>query len=259
MPAIILVYHIRHATIRDESLDLPMNHISLTALADTNGKEAPRLERNLLKDQASQLLRDYIISGQIAPGTKLVEREVADLLGISRAPARDALIELEREGLVVSRSNGRHVIELTERDIRELYQVRLNLEKLAVELASQNNTPANCARLAAKLQEMKDAAARGDAQTYRECDVETHRLIWQQSGNRHLLHVLNSMVGPIFMFVSWHAEKFDWNVTLELHEDLVNQINAGDAVAAVVNIERHLNNALSRSLRILHETKTAAD
>lgn len=235
-----------------------INPNSLAVLAAGNGKETPKLERNLLKDQASQLLRDYIISGQIAPGTKLVEREVADLLGISRAPARDALIELEREGLVISRTNGRHVIELSERDICELYQVRLTLEKMAVELASQKNTPENCALLAAKLQEMKDAAARGDAQTYRECDVETHRLIWRQSGNRHLLNVLNSMVGPIFMFVSWHAEKFDWNVTLELHEDLVNQINAGDAAAAVVNIERHLDNALNRSLRILREAGTAS-
>ncbi len=231
------------------------NRMKLSLLAHGTNLAAPRLERTLLKDQASQLLRDYIINGQIAPGTKLVEREVAELLGVSRAPARDALIELERAGLVESRSNGRHVIELDEQDICELYQVRLTLEKLAVQLACQKNTPENNAALTALLENMKDAAKRSDAQVYRESDVETHRLIWQQAGNRHLLNVLNSMVGPIFMFVSWHSEKFDWEVTLDLHEDLVNHINAGDAEAAVISIERHLDNALSRSLRIMSETR----
>lgn len=214
----------------------------------------PRLERTLLKDQATRLLRDYIINGQVAPGTKLVEREVAEMLGVSRAPARDALIELERAGLVESRSNGRHVIELDERDICELYQVRLALEKLAVELACQKNTPQDNAALTALFQKMKEATRKGNEQVYRESDVETHRLIWQQAGNSQLLHTLNSMVGPIFMFVTWHADKFDWDVTLHLHEDLLNQIKAGDATSAVVSIERHLDNALSRSLRIIRET-----
>ena len=86
--------------------------------------------------------------------------------------------------------------------------------------------------------------------------METHRLIWEQAGNSRLLNVLNSILGPIFMFVAWHADKFDWSVTLDLHEELVNQINAGDAHAAVISIERHLGNALNRSLRIISETKS---
>lgn len=231
------------------------NNTDLSLLISGTNLTTPRLERALLKDQATQLLRDYIINGQIAPGTKLVERNVADMLGVSRAPARDALIELERAGLVESRSNGRHVIELDEEDICELYQVRLALEKLAVELACHKNTPQNNAVLTALFQRMKEAVREGNGQVYRESDLETHRLIWQQSGNSQLLNVLNSMVGPIFMFVTWHADKFDWDVTLDLHEDLVNQINAGDSEAAVISIERHLDNALNRSLRIIRETK----
>ena len=92
-----------------------------------------KLLRVSLKDQAADILRDQIISGEISPGSKLVEREVAELLGISRAPARDALMQLEKEGLVVSQLDARYVIELTERDIRELHAIRLVLERLAVD------------------------------------------------------------------------------------------------------------------------------
>jgi len=209
-----------------------------------------KLERNLLKDRTVELLRDFIISGRIPAGSKVVEREVAELLGISRMPARDALIQLEKEGLVVSKSNGRHVIELSERDIRELYQVRLVLEKLAVELAAQNTLPENRIALSTKLKEMQKAIATKDRLAFTKSDVETHRLIWRQADNHHLLKVLNSMVGPIFMFVASNAEHYDWNETLQLHQDLVTCINSGDTCAAVRSVERHMDNALHRSLQV---------
>ena len=117
-----------------------------------------RLGRVFLKDQVNELLRDMIISGRFPPGTKLIEREVADNLGVSRAPVRDALLQLEREGLLVSKPNGRYVIELTEHDIRELYQVRNALEKLAVELVTQNIRGEQVVKLQHVLTDMKDSA-----------------------------------------------------------------------------------------------------
>jgi DNA-binding GntR family transcriptional regulator len=210
----------------------------------------PSLERNLLKDRATKLLRDYIISGRIHPGARLVERVVARQLGISRAPVRDALIQLEQEGLVVSKSDGRYVVELSERDVRELYQVRRRLERLAVELATQNTSPENRAALLVKLQEMRDAVSHKDRYAYTTNDVETHCLIWRQADNRRLLEILNTMLGPIFMFVASNAFHYDWNETLELHEDLANSINSGDVDLAVASLDRHVDSALHRSLQI---------
>ncbi len=86
--------------------------------------EDARLDRNLLKDLAAETLRDYISTGRIPEGTKLTERKVSRLLGISRMPARDALMILEAEGLVVSRPDGRYVIELTEKDVRDIHVLR---------------------------------------------------------------------------------------------------------------------------------------
>ena len=210
-----------------------------------------KLERSNLKDQATDLLREHIISGRIAPGTKLVEREVAESLGISRAPARDALMHLEKEGLVVSKRDARYVIQVTERDIRELYQLRLVLEKLAVRLAAENISARNRAELLAKVQEMEQASLLKDNPTFIRTDVELHELIWRQANNQHLKRTLDSMVGPIFMFVANNAEHYDWQETLDLHRELVTCIVSGDAEAASLSIERHLANALERSLHIV--------
>jgi DNA-binding GntR family transcriptional regulator len=228
-----------------------MEQNRLVTLLDEHLENHPTLARKSLKDQAIELLRDYIVGGSIPPGTKLVEREVADLLGISRAPVRDALMELEKEGLVVSKPSGRYVIKLTERDVRELYKVRLVLERLAAELAAQNTCPENRAALTAKLEAMRAAVAQGDRPKHVAADVEMHWLVWKQADNEHLLRMLDSMIGPVFMFVSNNADEFDWQETLHLHEDLTASVNSGDSVAAGRSIERHLDNALQRSLKIL--------
>jgi DNA-binding GntR family transcriptional regulator len=210
-----------------------------------------RLDRNSLKDQSTEILRSQIISGRIPPGTKLVERELADLLGISRMPARDALMDLEREGLVVSRPNGRYVIELDEASIGQLFEVRLVLEQLAVGAAAANRSPENCAALQANLARMQAAIDRSDRDAYVQSDLEAHQLIWQQAHNPYLLKMLNSIVGPIFIFISGHTEfQPDWHETLQMHEDLARAICSGDADRAVNSIERQLANSRQLSLRV---------
>ncbi len=206
-----------------------------------------QLKNISLREQATELLRDRIITGGLRPGTKLVEREVAHSLGISRVPVREALQQLEKEGLVISRSNARYVIELTERNVCELTQVRLVLEKLAVELAARNPSPQDCAALLEKVQEMKDAFARRDFHTLIKNDLETHRLIWTQSQNPYLIKSLNSVASPIFTtFMAIDVERYRWGIeeVLESHEKMVSAINAGDAALAAESIDGHIMNSL---------------
>lgn len=226
------------------------NPFSLDASGEAN--QRLQLERSYLKDQVTDLLRDYLIGGRIAPGTKLVERDVAEQLGVSRAPARDALMQLEKEGLVVSKSNGRYVIEPTAQDVRELYQVRLALEKLAIELAMQNHAARAGAALAKKLAEMKEAVIRHDRLAFARTDVELHDLIWRQSGNRHLRATLSTMSGAIFLFAANNADYYDWDEAYQLHEDLVRDINSGDVAAAIKSLERHVEQTIQRLLGLYH-------
>lgn len=219
---------------------------------------ATKLERPLLSDQAAELLRKHIISGQILPGTKLVEREVAQLLDISRAPARDALLRLEEEGLVVTKPDARYVIELNKRDIHELYLVRLALEKLAAELAAQNNTATNQALLNEVLLSMEKATEERDHNAFGEYDIEMHRLIWKQADNHHLLRSLNGMMGPILMFVMNTEQRADWSKTLQSSRELIAHINAGEGDKAARVMEKHILIGLDRAMSVLETSNTAA-
>ncbi len=212
------------------------------------------VERTSLKDQAAEVLREMIVSGKIASGTKVTERDVAEWLKISRMPARDALMALERQGLIVTKPGGRYVIELCEQDIHHLYHLRIALEKLAVELAVGNVTPANQEALDAKLAEMRQAIAVEDIPTYSASDIEMHELIWQQAGNPYLLEMLNSMIGPIFMFIASQARLIeDWQESLLLHEQLVEMFRTKDVVGAVQSIEAHVQRSFYLSLSVFQQ------
>jgi DNA-binding GntR family transcriptional regulator len=208
-----------------------------------------RVERTYLKDQVTQLLRDYLISGNIAAGTKLVERDIAEQLGISRAPARDALLQLEREGLIESRSNGRYVIEPTADEVTELYQVRLVLEKLAIELAIERRTSTDStdsADLQKGLSAMAEAALSNDRLAFARADIQLHDLIWRQSGNASLHKTLTTMSGAIFLCAANYAGYYDLKEAYKLHEDLVLAINACEYQNALAGLERHIKATVQR-------------
>lgn len=217
--------------------------------------ETPKLKRTFLKDQVVDLLRDRMIYGDIEPGARLSEKHLANTLGVSRMPVRDALLELEREGLVVSTPGGRRLVELTERDVIDLYTVRLALEGTAVELAAHHRSKENQDALLARLEQMRDAVGAADAGSYVRSDIEIHRLIWTQAENEYLLKALDSIMSPLLMFQARAAERFDWNETLQLHEDLVGCIGAGNVPAAQRSIELHLQNSRQRALQIIHKRK----
>jgi DNA-binding GntR family transcriptional regulator len=213
-----------------------------------------KLDRNFLKDMAAEVLRDRISSGIVPEGTKITEREVSQMLGISRMPARDALMILEAEGLVEYRSDGRYVIELTERDVRSIHQVRGALEKLAAELAAANINEEGCAVLRAKLHDLEEAVAAGDSSLCTKRDMAIHRAIWHLAGSSHLLRVLDSLVGVIFVLaarVRLYSER-DPQELFDEHRELADLIMAGDGAGAAQAIEVQLRRAMVQSLRKIH-------
>jgi DNA-binding GntR family transcriptional regulator len=213
-----------------------------------------QLNRTSLKDQTARLLRDLIVKGRIAAGSKITERDVADLLNISRMPARDALLELERQGLVVSKPGGRYVIQLDEEGVRHLYQIRLALEQLAVELAAQRITPGGKDALQRQLDAMRRAVDANDPEGYVASDLEMHALIWQQAQNPYLLDMLHAMIGPIFMFIATQTRvQENWRETLELHEALCRAIGDRDTPGALHWIEAHMQRSLALAVEVFQK------
>lgn len=206
------------------------------------------LQRSSLKDQAVSTLRQYIIAGEIPPGTQLVERDVAQLLNISRGPTREALIELENQGLVVNARNRRHVIEPSEQEVIDMFEIRSLLEKRAAERAAGNTNAANQDALRAKLTKMEAAVREQDRTAFVVADLELHQTIWRQSGNTYLESALNTLSGPIFVSIANGSfQGFDWDETVRLHRDLVESINSGDVTLAGRLVNRNMEDALARN------------
>jgi DNA-binding GntR family transcriptional regulator len=208
-----------------------------------------RIARENLKDQAWEILRDLIVKGLIAPGQKLTERDVARLLGVGRMPARDALMKLEEQGLVVTKPDARYVIELSRTDIEDWFEIRQALEILSVQNAVLRRAEEDCAQLRDALRAMQSAVARRDAEMYVQSDLEIHERIWKMSRNRHLIGMLHTMIGPIFVLISSQTNiQHDWDAVFQLHSTLVGKICSGDVSEAVEAMRQHNADSLAWSL-----------
>ena len=188
---------------------------------------APTLERTSLKDQVTSLVREYIIKGRLPAGTKIIERELAEWLGVSRMPVHDALVQLEKERLVITKTDARYVIQMDHKDYYEMSQVRIVLERLAAELAAKHTSPENTARLQWQFENLAKAVEGRDINAFSNAHMELHREIWNQAANPHLQNALDSILGPILMFMST-SEYVDWEHTLGRHQKLIQAIQAGE-------------------------------
>jgi len=213
-----------------------------------------RIARESLKEQAWEILRDLIVKGSIAPGQKLTERDVAKLLGVGRMPARDALMKLEEQGLVVTKPDARYVIELSQKDIEDWFEIRQALEILSVQNAVLRRTEEDYNQLLDALQSMRSAVTQRDVDAYVQSDLEIHELIWKMSHNRHLIGMLHTMIGPIFVLIASQTHiQHDWDAVFQLHSTLVGKICSGDVPAAVEAMQQHNADSLAWSLTAFKE------
>jgi DNA-binding GntR family transcriptional regulator len=139
-------------------------------------------------------LRSLILSGELVPGDRLVERHVAELAGVSRTPVREALKRLERDGLVRSTSGGAEVLGVSLDDLVELATVRETLEALAGQLAARAATEADLLMLEQIVaHDERTLAAGGEAIAHVELNHRFHQTIWRASRNRYLAGQLGEL------------------------------------------------------------------
>lgn len=150
----------------------------------------PLSKRNLLRDEVKYVIEEAILSNKLKPGDRLVETRWAKDLGVSKAPVREAIRELEAIGLLENRPfQGTFVRRLTDNEIREAYKVRTALEVLALIDAAKCITEPELKQLREILDEMEEAADRVDYDSYIEKNVAFHGKIIEITGNKLLLRV----------------------------------------------------------------------
>jgi DNA-binding GntR family transcriptional regulator len=147
-----------------------------------------------LRNQVVGNLRNAIINGQFAPGARLVERQMCELLGVSRTLVREALRQLEAEGWVrILPNRGPVVVSMTPEEVRELYEVRAALEGIAAFRAAERVTPDQLDRLAATVDAMTKAQTRGDWMRHRQQLQLYYEILREASGNALLRAQLEAM------------------------------------------------------------------
>lgn len=202
----------------------------------------PGLDRSNLREQAASSLRKAITAGDIPQGKHLVETELSVALGISRGTLREALRQLQQEGLVVADNRGRlKVRHLAVKEIFEIFQVRSALESLAAEVISANRQRGSIVEALRRKVSAMAAAHRQGLDASIETDLDFHRTLVHSAGNSALTHQWDSLEGSIRMCIMYSGvERAVRNMTPERHHDIVDALETGDAEQARRVIRGHM-------------------
>ena len=197
-------------------------------------------------------IRNKIITGALPPGTRLRERDLAEELGVSRVPVREALPHLEADGLITSKSHrGAIVAELTLRDVEELFDVRLGAEVYATRLASARAAAgADAAPVREAMSRAERALAKGDPGPIAEANAELHETIVLLAGNS----LLTAMLRPVFGRNRWvfrMTSDRDPVVACAEHRELCDAIFCGNADFAAAVAYSHIERGRQPTLATL--------
>jgi DNA-binding GntR family transcriptional regulator len=211
------------------------------------GATAPLLglQKRSLREQALAALRAAITSGELEPGRHLVETELSDMLQISRGTLREALRQLEQEGLLSAGPRGRlSVRHLDAKEIRDIYSVRAALESLAARTLCELPDRQHAIRSLKAAIEAMAAAEKAGLQERIEADLEFHRTLCRLTGNETLLHSWESLEGSIRMSIMFAGQdKGMKNMSVDRHYEIVAAIETGDASLARKTIREHMDTA----------------
>lgn len=202
----------------------------------------------------AQRLRAAIFSGHFGPGERLREEALASAMGVSRGPIREALAQLEREGLIVIRRNrGAFVARLSREDLDEVYTLRVAIERLAIQRACEVAQPAELDELQGVVERMAEALTGGcTEQEAAELDLEFHDLIYRAAHHRRLYECWTNLRPQIhIVLLSRNVAHPDFrllSVAVDSHQELVDAIRDKNIERACKHIEDHLLGSYERTI-----------
>lgn len=210
-----------------------------------------RLPDTRLAPQAYEQLLLLILSGELEAGELVNERRLADLLGMSRTPVRDALLMLEGEGLVERQGNrGLQIKHMRIEDYMEALQVRMLLEPHTARLAAMQGAGADWSTLVARLEQLvaDDGATDVERADVREIDDRLHDTISEAAGNRQLSGIIRTLrrQTQVFDLKSVPERLVD---TCREHLAIIARIRAGDGEGASVAMRSHLEGVRASIIR----------
>ena len=209
-----------------------------------------------LRDVVFNTLRQAILKGELKPGERLMEIQLANKLGVSRTPVREAIRKLELEGLVLMiPRKGAEVAEITRQDMEDVLEVRTALEELAVKDACDHITDAQLSELKKASNEFKKALLEGkDLVTCADADMHFHDVILSATNNRRLIQMLNNLSEQMYRYrMEYLKDERTHKTLIEEHDAIRRALKKHDKVKAGAAIRVHIDNQKRSILESLTE------
>ena len=199
-----------------------------------------------LRDVVFQTLRQAILRGELQPGERLMEIKLADKLGVSRTPVREAIRKLELEGLVLMiPRRGAEVAEITEKSLRDVLEVRGALEDLAMDLACDRITAEDIEKMKEAASDFATALDSEDVTEIAEADVKFHDIIYFSTENQRLIQLLYNLREQMYRYRVEYLKRKEVHETLiKEHAHIISCLEMRDKKAAKVAISEHIDNQM---------------
>lgn len=197
-----------------------------------------------LRDVVFNTLRQAILKGELAPGERLMEIQLAEKLGVSRTPIREAIRKLELEGLVLMiPRKGAEVAKISEKSLRDVLEVRRSLEELAIELACQRMSEDELDELGLAQKAFREAIAGGVAMNIAEKDEHYHDIIYMGTGNDKLMQMLNNLREQMYRYrLEYIKDEDKRQVLLVEHDYILAALKSRSIAEAKTAMREHIDN-----------------
>ena len=206
-----------------------------------------------LRDVVFNTLRQAILRGELKPGERLMEIQLANKLGVSRTPIREAIRKLELEGLVLMIPRiGAEVAEITEKSLRDVLEVRRALEELSVQLACEKITKEEIRELERVAKEFQQVVKSSDITEIAEVDVRFHDIIYTATDNQKLIQLLNNLREQMYRYrVEYLKRDGVFPQLIAEHEAIIRHIENNEKEKATEVMCRHIDNQVEAVIDVI--------
>jgi DNA-binding GntR family transcriptional regulator len=214
-----------------------------------------RVPKSTFRDHIAERLRAAILCGDIAPGSALTETALAAQLSVSRGPLREAFRQLAEEGLLVTVPyTGTHVISLSVQDVREIYSMRITLERFAFEQAWDKRDAAFRRELRRRKDALTAMIDAGDDAACIDAELDLHGLVYEVSGHRLLQRTWQSLRGRLQLYwAAHHRAHGTRGPRREAHDSYVRIALGNDLEAMLAEIGAHMRLGAEQTEKFLQQ------
>lgn len=208
-----------------------------------------------LRDVVFQTLRAAILKGELKPGERLMELQLAAKLGVSRTPIREAIRMLEQEGLAVTiPRKGAEVAKMTEKDMEDVLQIRSSLEDLAIRLSCDKISTLELQELRVAMEDFEEKTKSDQVVELAKADVKFHEILYKSSDNPKLIMLLNNLREQMYRYrVEYLKDRAMHPRLIEEHRRMYEALKAKDKEQAAHYVEQHLHNQAEAVKKIIRE------